>query len=149
MRPCSITCSFISSATGQTPLHSHGRNLWPFAETVAGSRISGESLVTSGALSRKASTSASVIPTADSAKCLWSAGKSRGSTRTLSSPPIAMSASFAPFSMPAINADIATRLETPRMIPSIVSNERNLCAQISRNPVRRVIPNCDGLAIQA
>ena len=34
---------------------------------------------------------------------------------------------------------MATRLETPRMMPSMVSRERNLCAQISRNPVWTVI----------
>ena len=47
---------------------------------------------------------------------------------------MAMSASFIPFSIPFTSADIATRLETPKMIPSIVSNERNLFAQISFSP---------------
>src|SRR4051812_37343016 len=47
---------------------------------------------------------------------------------------MAISASFIPFSIPLTSADIPTRLETPRMIPNIVSRERNLCAQISFNP---------------
>src|SRR5512140_157876 len=66
-------------------------------------------------------------------------GRACASTRTFSNPPIATSASLAPFSMPATRADIATRLATPRMMPSIVRNERNLCAQISRSPVWIVI----------
>src|SRR4051794_16114649 len=45
-----------------------------------------------------------------------------------------MSASFIPFSIPLTSADMPTRLDTPRMMPSIVSRERNLCAQISFNP---------------
>src|SRR5204863_6286683 len=49
------------------------------------------------------------------------------------------SASFAPFSIPATKADMATKLDTPRMIPSMVSSERNLCAQISRNPAMTVV----------
>src|SRR2546430_613403 len=56
--------------------------------------------------------------------------------RTFCRPPMAISASWAPTSMPFTSADIATRLETPRMMPSIVSSERNLCAQISLNPIR-------------
>src|SRR5438034_11591354 len=59
--------------------------------------------------------------------------------RTFSSPPMATSASFAPFSIPATKADMATKLDTPRMIPSMVSSERNLCAQISRNPAMTVV----------
>src|SRR5581483_6583031 len=47
---------------------------------------------------------------------------------------MAMSASFIPFSIPFTSADMPTKLDTPRMIPSIVSTERNLCAQISFNP---------------
>ena len=43
-----------------------------------------------------------------------------------------------PFSMPLTSADMATRLETPRMMPSMVSNERNLCAQISLKPTHGV-----------
>ena len=62
--------------------------------------------------------------------------------RTFSSPPMATRASLAPFSMPATRADMATRLETPRMMPSIVSRERNLCAQISRTPARIEMPSC-------
>src|SRR6185436_12431917 len=50
-----------------------------------------------------------------------------------------MSASFIPFSMPFVIADMPTRLETPRMIPSIVSNERNLCAQISLRPTEMAL----------
>ena len=35
MRPWAITCSFISSATGQTPLQDQGRKVLPRAERVA------------------------------------------------------------------------------------------------------------------
>src|SRR5688572_25574653 len=59
---------------------------------------------------------------------------SSSSMRTFSNPPIAIKASRMPFSMPLTSADMATRLETPRMMPSIVSRERNLCAQISLKP---------------
>ena len=83
-----------------------------------------------------------VMPTAWSDKCRCSMGMLEGSTRTFSSPPMAISASRAPFSMPETSADMATRLETPRIIPSIVSSERNLCAQISRMPARTVMPSC-------
>ena len=48
---------------------------------------------------------------------------------------MAINASRAPASIPWTRADIATRLDTPRMIPNIVSSERNLCAQISFNPI--------------
>src|ERR1043166_2005321 len=40
-----------------------------------------------------------------------------------------------PFSMPFTIADIPMRLDTPRMMPSMVSSERNLCAQISLRPM--------------
>src|SRR6266581_1178122 len=50
-------------------------------------------------------------------------------------PPVAISASLAATSLPLTKADIAIRLETPRMIPSIVRSERNLCAQISLKPM--------------
>jgi hypothetical protein len=66
-------------------------------------------------------------------------GSSWASTRTFSNPPIATSASLAPFSIPATSADIATKLETPRMMPNIVSKERNLCDHISLSPVWIVI----------
>src|SRR5690242_15917983 len=36
--------------------------------------------------------------------------------------------------MPLTIADMAMRLETPRIIPSMVRSERNLCAQISLKP---------------
>src|SRR4051812_13383084 len=55
--------------------------------------------------------------------------------RTFSRLPMAISASRIPFSIPLTSADIATRLDTPRMIPSIVRSERNLCAQISLKPM--------------
>ncbi len=83
-----------------------------------------------------------VMPTAWSVRCRCSIGSAWGSTRTFSRPPMAISASLAPFSMPETRADMATRLETPRMMPSIVSSDRNLCAQISRNPARTVMPSC-------
>src|SRR5687767_3305090 len=54
--------------------------------------------------------------------------------RTFSSPPMAIRPSRIPFSIPLTSADIDTRLDTPRMIPSIVSSDRNLCAQISFSP---------------
>src|ERR1041385_4858088 len=57
------------------------------------------------------------------------------STRTFSTPPISINAARKPFSIPFTRADIATRLATPKMMPSTVSNERNLCAQISLNPM--------------
>src|SRR5438128_4817939 len=50
-------------------------------------------------------------------------------------PPVAINASLAATSRPLTNADIAIRLEAPRMIPSIVRSERNLCAQISLSPM--------------
>src|SRR5437667_1385722 len=50
-------------------------------------------------------------------------------------PPVAISASLAATSLPLTKADIAIRLEAPRMIPSIVRSERNLCAQISLSPM--------------
>ena len=37
---------------------------------------------------------------------------------------------------------MATRLETPRMMPSIVRSDLNLWAQISRMPARMVMPSC-------
>jgi hypothetical protein len=49
-------------------------------------------------------------------------------------PPMAIRASFIPFSIPFTSADMPTRLETPRMIPSMVRRERNLFAQISLKP---------------
>src|SRR3989442_7875415 len=48
---------------------------------------------------------------------------------------MAIKASFIPFSIPFTSADMPTRLDTPKMMPSIVSNERNLCAQISLRPM--------------
>src|SRR5688572_9316963 len=60
---------------------------------------------------------------------------SSGSMRIFSTPPMATSASFIPCSIPLTRADIATRLDTPRMMPSIVSNDRNLWAQISLSPI--------------
>src|SRR5882724_10560170 len=50
-------------------------------------------------------------------------------------PPVAINASLAATSRPLTKADIAIRLEAPRMIPSIVRSERNLCAQISLSPM--------------
>src|SRR5436305_13013348 len=47
--------------------------------------------------------------------------------------------SFIPFSMPLTSAAMPTRLATPRMMPSIVSSERNLCAQISLNPTKMAL----------
>ena len=44
-----------------------------------------------------------------------------------------------PFSMPFTMADMATRLETPRMMPSMVRAERNLCAQISFSPIKMAL----------
>ncbi len=58
-----------------------------------------------------------------------------------------MSASFIPFSMPFVSADIATRLDTPRMMPSIVSNERNLFARISSSPTATALNQFIGLRI--
>jgi hypothetical protein len=77
-------------------------------------RISGTTMVTSGALCRSAWTSFIVVPTAWSARYCCDTGMSCSSMRTFSSPPMATSASFIPFSMPFTSADIATRLETPR-----------------------------------
>src|SRR2546426_5718039 len=50
-------------------------------------------------------------------------------------PPVAINASLAATSLPLTKADIAIRLDAPRMIPSIVRSERNLCAQISLSPM--------------
>src|SRR5688572_14888771 len=75
-----------------------------------------------------------VMPTDCSARWRCSTGSSCGSMRIFSRPPMAMRASFMPTSMPLTSADMATRLETPRIMPSIVSRERNLCAQISLKP---------------
>src|SRR5688500_11719013 len=47
--------------------------------------------------------------------------------------------SFMPFSMPLVSAAMPTRLATPRMMPSIVSRERNLCAQISLKPTKMAL----------
>ena len=52
---------------------------------------------------------------------------------------LAVSASLAPVSMPLTNADIATRLETPRMIPSIVKSVRSLLRIRARMAMRKVI----------
>ena len=52
---------------------------------------------------------------------------------------MAMSDSFMAFSMPFTTADIATRLLTPRMMPSMVSIDRNRFAQISLNPTRMAL----------
>src|SRR2546427_3599565 len=80
-----------------------------------------------------------VTPTAWSFNCHCWIGTSCGSMRTFCRPPMAINASLAPTSIPLTSADIATRLDTPRMMPSIVSSERNLCAQISLNPMRMAL----------
>ena len=140
IRPYSITCSFISSAAG--PMQFQGRKVFPLADKVAGMRISGEKSVTNGALCLSASTSLMVMPTAWSERCRCSTGRPWGVILTFSRPPMATSASLAPFSIPATRADIATRLETPRIMPNIVRRDRNLCDQISRMPARMDMPSC-------
>ncbi len=52
---------------------------------------------------------------------------------------MAIMASFMPFSIPFTSAAMATRLATPRMMPSMVSSERNLCAQISFSPTMTLL----------
>ena len=47
---------------------------------------------------------------------------------------IAIMVSFIPFSMPLIMAAMPTRLATPRMMPSMVRNDLNLCDQTSLRP---------------
>ena len=59
--------------------------------------------------------------------------------RTLSAPPMAIMVSFIPFSMPLMIAAIPTRLATPRMMPSMVRSERNLCAHTSLRPTTMVL----------
>ena len=58
---------------------------------------------------------------------------------TLSKPPMAMRASFMPFSMPFTIAAMETRLATPSTIPSMVRMDRNLWVQISFSPMRMVL----------
>jgi hypothetical protein len=84
-------------------------------------------------------TSRSVRPGARSRRCSWLAGTSCSRINTLFSPPIAIMASFIPFSIPFTIAAIATRLETPSTMPSIVRIDLNLCVHTSFNPINNAI----------
>ncbi len=139
-RPCWSVCRFISSTAGQTPTASDGTTvLSPLVTATSPTRISGETTRRRGALSRNASTSFMVRPGAWSARCSCSGGTSSSSSNTLSAPPMAIIVSFIPFSMPLMMAAMPTRLATPRMIPSIVSRERNLWDHTSFRPTMMVL----------
>jgi hypothetical protein len=103
------------------------------------SDISGETTRMRGALSLRAMTSTIVRPGAWSARWSCHGGTGWVWSSTLSTPPMATMASFMPFSMPLMIADMPTNEATPRMMPSIVSIERNLCAQISFRPTAMVL----------
>ncbi len=77
MRPNSTVCWFSSTAFGHVPMKFHGLKLFPPRVIVMfRERISGTTIVTSGALWTSAYTSSIVLPTAWSAMCCCHTGMS-------------------------------------------------------------------------
>ncbi len=130
----------MSSTAGQTPTHSEGMViLSPRVRMTSSMSISGETRRSSGALSRKG-------PDVDHRAARGLVGQVfllDGHfllARAAPCPrrPWRSWLSFMPFSMPLMMAAMPTRLATPRMMPSMVSSERNLCDQTSFRPTMMV-----------
>ena len=92
---------------------------------------------TSGAERWIASASSTVRPGDISAVSCCSSGTSEAMTLTRSIPPTCCMYSRMPRAMPAVSENMLSSDATPRITPSMVRKERNLCAQISFRPMSK------------